>query len=57
MTAALADRYVIGAIVVITIAAGIALAVWYAQSATAQRRIRAQYRRRARQRLDRDYRS
>jgi len=57
MTAALAARYVIGAIVVIPIAAGIALAVWYAQSATAQRRIRAQYRRRARQRLDRDYRS
>ncbi len=57
MTAALAARYAIGAIVVIPIAAGIVLAVWYAQSATAQRRIRAQYRRLARERLDRDYRS
>ena len=57
MTAALAARYAIGAIVVIPIAVGIVLAVWYAQSATAQRRIRGQYRLLARERLDRDYRS
>lgn len=57
MTAALAARYAIGVIVVIPVAAGIVLALWYAQSATTQRRIRAQYRRLARERLDRDYRS
>jgi len=57
MTAAHAARYAIGAIVVIPIAVGIVLMVWHAQSATTQRRIRAQYRRLARGRLDRDYRS
>jgi len=57
MTAAHAARYAIGAIVVIPIAVGLVLMLWYAQSATTQRRIRAQYRRLARGRLDRDYRS
>jgi uncharacterized membrane protein YdbT with pleckstrin-like domain len=57
MTAAHAARYVIGAIVVVPVAVGIVLMVWHAQSATTQRRIRAQYRRLARRRLDRDYRS
>ncbi|HEX3456875.1 MAG TPA: hypothetical protein VHR97_02880 [Candidatus Baltobacteraceae bacterium] len=57
MTDALAARYVIGAIVVIPVAAGIWLMAWHAQSATTQRRIRAQYRRLARERLGRDYRS
>ena len=57
MTAALAARYAIGVIVVIPIVVGVALMAWRAQSATTQRRIRAQYRRLARERLDRDYRS
>jgi hypothetical protein len=57
MTDALAARYVIGAIIAIPAAAGIWLVVWYAQSATAKRRTRAQYRRLARRRLGRDYRS
>jgi len=57
MTAALAARLAFGVIVVIPIAVAVALMAWRAQSAKAQRRIRAQYRRVARERVDRDYRS